>query len=115
MPNLRNQLIRLAYLKPQLRASLLPLLKQASQEPFYAWIRKFPQIDEQHLSSMQQYANQEGTEVNDDPRESLIMIVSDMGWAGVALPINKQHWIWQLAAALRVNVKAEWEAGQASR
>lgn len=114
MPSLRNQVIRLAHLNPQLRASLLPLLRQASREPYYSWVRKFPQLDEP-FSSMQQHANQEGTEVNDDPRESLTMIVSDMGWAGANLPGNKHHWIWQLANVLKVNVKAEWEAGQASR
>lgn len=114
MPSLRNQVIRLAHLNPHLRASLLPLLRQASREPYYAWVRKFPKLAEP-FSSMQQHANLEGTEVNDDPRESLAMIVSDMGWARVDLPANKQHWIWQLAAALKVNIKAEWEAGQASR
>lgn len=112
--SLRSQVIRLAHLNPHLRTSLLPLLRQASRDPYYAWVRKFPQLDEP-FSSMQQYANQEGTEVNDDPRGSLAMIVSDMGWTGVPLPTNKQHWIWQLAAALKVNVKSEWESGQASR
>lgn len=112
---LRSQLIRLAHRNPQLRADLLPLLRQASREPYYAWVRTFPQVDEQHFSSMQQYADQEGTDVNNDPRESLMMIVSDMGWAGTALPVNQHHWIWQLARALKVNVKDEWEAGQAIR
>ena len=113
--SLRSQVIRLAHLNPQLRADLLPLLKQAGREHYYAWVRKVPQVDEQHFALMQQYADLEGTEINDDPRESLAMIVSDMGWAGIALPANKHHWIWQLAIALKVNVKAEWEAGQASQ
>lgn len=113
--SLRSQVIRLAHLNPQLRADLLPLLKQAGREHYYAWVRTFPQLDHQHFALMQQYADLEGTEVNDDPRESLAMIVSDMGWAGIALPANKHHWIRQLAGVLKVNVKAEWEAGQASR
>jgi hypothetical protein len=110
--SLRNQVIRLAHLNPNLRSSLLPLLRQASREPYYSWVRQFPQVAEQHFAAMQQYAHQEGTEVNDDPRESLTMIVSDMGWAGTALPVNKHHWVWQLASALRVDVKAEWEASR---
>ncbi len=96
-------------------ALLGPTARRASLSPYYSWTRLYPQVSETAFASMVQYAEQESAEINADPRQSLSMIVSDMGWAGTPLPANKHHWVWQLASALKVDVKAEWDAGAASR
>ena len=87
----------------------------AREEHYYVWVRKFPQVNWTAFASMDQHANGEGTEVSDDPKESLKMIVWDMGWQKEPLPTNKHHWVWELAAALKVNVRKEYAVGSASR
>lgn len=87
----------------------------AREEHYYVWARKFPQVSESAFGAMEQYADREGTEVNDDPKESLQMLVWDMGWQKEPLPTNKHHWVWELAAALKVDVRKEYAEGAASR
>lgn len=88
---------------------------KSDEEHYYTWIRKFPSVNQNSLAAMQQHADHEGTEISDDPKESLKMIVFDMGWSQSPLPTNKHHWVWELATALKVDIKKEHADGASSR
>ena len=82
--------------------------------PYRSWVREFPNVNQTSFAAMQQYADHEGTEISDDPVESLKMIALDMGWSQTPLPTNKHHWVWELATALRVDIKKEHADGASS-